>query len=108
MEALINQTALTNFIQEQVHEAVKKIKPLPRTEKFTPQVRQDLFHGKGDEWVRTFIFDKYPETDEKNGGWVINPRKTPHGKSTSIWVRPAIKWLDDHEHEIDWNAKLPQ
>ena len=55
----------------------------------------------------TFIFDRYPETNEANGGWVTNPRKSIHGKTTTIWLKPARKWLDDHELEIDWNEKMP-
>lgn len=60
----------------------KKNKPLPRTAKLTKEIREDLFHGKGVEWIRTFIFDEYPETNELQGGWVQKHRK-----------------------EIDWDAK---
>ena len=108
MDALINQQAIFNLVTKQVDEFLQKNKPLPRTAKLTKEIRENLFHGKGVEWIRLFIFDEYPEVDEKYGGWVLNPRRTPGGKTTTILVKPAIKWLDEHEYEIDWNAKLPR
>lgn len=108
METLINQDAFKEIFKQEVHDFLQKNKPLPRTAKLTKETREDLFHGKGVEWIRTFIFDEYPETNELQGGWVLNPRKTPNGKTTTILVKPAIEWLNKHEYEIDWNAKLPQ
>lgn len=106
MDTLINQQAFESIFKGEVQEFLQKNKPLPRTAKLTKETREDLFHGKGSEWIRVFIFDRYPETDEKNGGWVLNPRKTIHGKTTTILVKPAIKWLNQHEYEIDWNEKI--
>lgn len=108
MNGLINQQVLADQIDQQVDEFLKTHKPLPRTAKLTKEVRDDLFHGKSAEWIRLFIFDAYPETNEANGGWVLNPRKTATGKTTTILVKPAIKWLDEHEYEIDWNARVPR
>lgn len=105
--SLINQDALIQLIKSEVDKQVAKQSFEPRTAGLTQQVRKDYFHGKGVEWIRTFIFDRYPETNEANGGWVTNPRKSVHGKTTTIWLKPARKWLDDHELEIDWNEKMP-
>lgn len=106
MTALINEEPIKELVKQTVAELVKQNKPEPRTVGLTKETRDSLFHGKGAEWIRTFIFDKYPETNELNGGWVLNPRKTPNGKTTTILVKPAIKWLDQHEYQIDWNEKL--
>lgn len=108
MNALINEQAFEGIFKEEVQKFLQKNKPLPRTAKLTKEIRENLFHSKGVEWIRVFIFDKYPEVDEKHGGWALNPRRTPGGKTTTILVKPAIKWLDEHEYEIDWNAKLPR
>lgn len=108
MNTLINEQAFKDIFKEEVQSFLQKNKPLPRTAKLTKEIRENLFHSKGVEWIRVFIFDKYPEVDEKHGGWALNPRRTPGGKTTTILVKPAIKWLDEHEYEIDWNAKLPR
>lgn len=63
--------------------------------------------SKSDKWIRLFIFDEFPETNVKNGGWVVNPRKTAEGSRTFIFEKPAQEWLNKHRNEIDWNAKLP-
>jgi hypothetical protein len=63
--------------------------------------------SKAVPWIRLFIFDEFPEVDFKNGGWVVNPRKTAEGSRTFIFEKPAKEWLDKHRCEIDWNAKLP-
>ena len=107
MDGLINQQVIFDFVRKLTDDFLQKNKPLPRTAKLTKETRENLFHGKGNEWIRTFIFDQYPEVDELNGGWVLNPRKTANGKTTSILVKPAIQWLNEHEYEIDWNAKMP-
>lgn len=106
MDMLINQEAFKSIFQQEVHNFLEKNKPLPRTAKLTKETRENLFHGKGTEWIRTYIFDRYPEVDEANGGWVLNPRRSIHGKTTTILVKPAIEWLDKHEYEIDWNEQL--
>lgn len=105
---LVNQDAVTGLIKQIVLSYLQENKPLPRTAKLTKQVRQDYFHGKSAEWIRTFIFDAYPETNEANGGWALNPRATEHGRTTTILIKPAIKWLNDHEYQIDWNEQLPK
>lgn len=108
MDGLINQQVIIDFIRKLVNDFLQKNKPLPRTSKLNKEIRENLFHGKSSEWIRLFIFDRYPETNEENGGWVLNPRRTEYGGVTTILVKPAIKWLDKHEYEIDWNEKLPR
>lgn len=63
--------------------------------------------GKAVPWVRLFIFDEFLEVDFKNGGWVVNPRKSEEGKTTLIFEKPAAECMEKHRNEIDWNAKLP-
>ena len=106
MDGLINQQVIFDFVRKLTDDFLQKNKPLPRTAKLTKEIRENLFHGKGTEWIRVFVFDKYPEVDERNGGWVLNPRRSAYGRTTTILIKPAIKWLDEHEYEIDWNEKL--
>lgn len=63
---------------------------------------------KAPNWIRLFIFDEFPEVNVKNGGWVVNPRRTEEGSKTIIFEKPAAEWMDKHRNDIDWNAKLPQ
>lgn len=63
---------------------------------------------KAPNWIRLFIFDEYPEVNVKNGGWVVNPRRSEEGSKTIIFEKPAAEWMEKHRGEIDWNAKLPQ
>lgn len=37
---------------------------------------------KAPNWIRLFIFDEFPEVNVKNGGWVVNPRRTEEGSKT--------------------------
>lgn len=69
--------------------------------------RPDLFANKSPTWIRTFIFDEFPEINIESGSkeaWVMNPHGK--GKTTRVYVPRARKWLDDHFDEIDWDAKL--
>lgn len=70
------------------------------------EFRKTYCGGKSPEWVRTFIFDRYPEVDMKNGGWCVNPRSSSEGKKTIIFVHPASKWMDKHFKEINWNERI--
>ena len=63
---------------------------------------------KAPNWIRLFIFDEFPEVNVKNGGWVVNPRRTEEGSKTIIFEKPAAEWMEKHRNDIDWNAKLPQ
>lgn len=105
--ALINIPSLTNFIKSIVKETVKEDKnDLTGKTWNIKQFREICCRGKGDNWVRTFIFDEFPEVDYKKGGLVVNPRKTPEGKTTIIFAKEACEWMQKHQHEIDWNAKI--
>ena len=70
------------------------------------EFRRKYCGGKAAEWVRTFIFDRYPETNYANGGWCVNPHRTENGHKTIIFERKAARWMDDHQEVIDWNEKL--
>lgn len=105
---LINEKGLVSFIEKVVINTLEKRstdKLTGRTINLT-EFRKKYCCGKGDEWVRTKIFDRYPEVDFANGGWVINPRKTPNGKTTAIFEDEGAKWIAKHRHQIDWNEKL--
>lgn len=105
MEELINKENLENLICQIVSKQLKQSnievlednKVIGFTEfqsKYLPQ------HGKG--WIRLNIFDKFPEVDIENGGFVINPRG--QGKKTWIYEKQACQWLSKHIYDIDWNA----
>ncbi|MCT3427714.1 DUF771 domain-containing protein [Limosilactobacillus fermentum] len=69
--------------------------------------RPGLFANKSPTWIRTFIFDEFPEINIESGSeeaWVMNAHGK--GKATQVYVPRARKWLDDHFDEIDWDAKL--
>ena len=68
--------------------------------------RKNYCGNKSAEWVRTKIFDRYPEVNYDNGGWVVNPRKSPEGKTTMIYLKDASAWMQKHKNLIDWNEKL--
>ncbi|TDM71662.1 hypothetical protein CEE99_04155 [Lactobacillus crispatus] len=106
-DTLINLPSLTNLIKSIVKESVSADKQ-DLTDKTwnIDEFRKYCCRGKGDNWVRTFIFDEFPEVDYKNGGFVVNPRKTPAGKTTIIFAKEACEWMQKHQHEIDWNAKI--
>ena len=67
------------------------------------EFRKSYYGGKAQDWVRTFVFDEFPETNYANGGWVVNPRG---GKKTIIFAYQAADWMEKHKYEIDWNGKI--
>lgn len=67
------------------------------------EFRKSYCGGKAQDWVRTFVFDEFPETNYANGGWVVNPRG---GKKTIIFAYQAADWMEKHKYEIDWNGKI--
>ena len=69
------------------------------------QFRKECCGNKASDWVRTFIFDEFPETDFKNGGWCIAPHKTPGIKSTIILAYEASLWMQEHFHDINWKGR---
>lgn len=104
---LINIANITNLVKGIVNEAVKENeKDLTGKTWNINEFRRYCCRGKADNWVRTFIFDEFPEVDYKNGGFVVNPRRTPEGRTTLIFAKEACEWMQHHQHEIDWNAKI--
>lgn len=69
------------------------------------EFRKNCCGGRGRNWVRTNIFDEFPETDFLNGGWCIAPHKTAGIKKTIILAYEARQWMQSHFHDIDWLAK---
>lgn len=70
------------------------------------EFRKKCCGGKSANWVRTFIFDEFPETDYANGGWCIAPHKQLGQRSTTIFAYKATRWMEAHKYDIDWNARL--
>lgn len=70
------------------------------------EFRKKCCGGKSANWVRTFIFDRFPETDYINGGWCLAPHKTDGIKATIINAYDAKQWMANHWREIDWKGKL--
>lgn len=69
------------------------------------EFREKCCGGKSPTWVRTFIFDEFPETDYANGGWCLAPHKTEGVKATTIFAYEATRWMEEHKYDIDWKAK---
>lgn len=98
-------------LKQAIINIVKKLDLVPRDQIRGKQIGIDEFRkkycgGKSAAWVRTFIFDAFPETDFKNGGWVLNPHKTPGARKTNIFEYEASIWMDEHKHDINWSARL--
>ena len=70
------------------------------------EFRRKYCGGKSAPWVRLYIFDKFPETDFANGGWVIAPHATSGVKKSIIFEYEASRWIEAHKREIDWSAKI--
>lgn len=95
-------------INSAVHDVVEKMNLVPKEQLKgitwgIDKFREECCGGKGQNWVRTFIFDEFPETNYTNGGWVVNPRG---GKKTIIFAYQAAAWMEKHKYEVDWNGKL--
>ena len=99
-------------IKAAVMVTVKKLDLVPADDKRARKISLDEFrkeycinHSK--VWVRNIIFDRYPETWDENGGWVINPSGHEPGiRGTWIRQEQAAKWLEKHDREIDLNERL--
>lgn len=70
------------------------------------EFRRKYCGGKAAEWVRTYILDRYPETNWENGGWCVNPHRSEGGRKTIIFEKKAAFWMEAHQETIDWNEKL--
>jgi hypothetical protein len=102
-----------NLIRDETKKAVLEYGLVPKRLMLGRQIKIDEFRkkycrGKAPAWVRHFIFDAFPETNFKNGGWVVHPRSRPgHHDTTWIYEYQASQWMDEHKFDIDWDAKLP-
>lgn len=95
-------------IDEAVADAVKGMGLVPKEQLKgvtldINEFRKTYCGGKAQDWVRTFIFDEFPETNYDNGGWVVNPRG---GQKTIIFAYQAAVWMEAHKYEIDWHGKI--
>ena len=110
--AALNVAIPDELIKAAVLVIVKKLNLVPANDKRARKISLDKFrkeycinHSK--TWVRNLIFDRYPETWDENGGWVINPSGHEPGiRGTWIRQEQAAKWLEKHDREIDWNERL--
>ncbi|NME21778.1 hypothetical protein HF865_03510 [Lactobacillus reuteri] len=72
-----------------------------------PLAQKTIFNGKSREWIRYYIFDRYPEVFTDAGGWITRPK----GSGKRIYVisrNHAMAWLYAHRKEIDWMAPEPK
>ena len=69
------------------------------------EFRKRCCGNKSANWVRTYIFDEFPETNYLNGSWCIAPHKTPGVKGTIIFAYEAAKWMQKNKRLIDWEAR---
>lgn len=98
-------------ISSAVMEIVKKMNLVPADDLKgitwdIDEFRKKCCGGKSANWVRTFIFDEFPETDYANGGWCIAPHKQSGQRGTTIFAYKATQWMEAHKYDIDWNARL--
>lgn len=98
-------------ISSAVMEVVKKLQLVPKSDLKgitwdINEFRKQCCGGKSANWVRTFIFDEFPEIDYANGGWCIAPHKQAGTRGTTIFAYEATRWMEAHKYDIDWNAKL--
>lgn len=95
---LINEGLLEEMIKKVVQEQrVEFEEDLTGKTVDLDYFRKNYCGSKSSEWVRTFIFDKFPETNVDNGGWVVNPRRgasARSGRKTIIFLKPASEWIE--------------
>ena len=111
MAQLISIPIPEEQINSAVREAAKELGLVPKSDLKgitwdINEFRKQCCGGKSANWVRTFIFDEFPETDYENGGWCIAPHKQAGTKGTTIFAYEATRWMEAHKYDIDWNARL--
>lgn len=111
MAQLISIPIPEEQINSAVREAAKALGLVPKSDLKgitwdINEFRKQCCGGKSANWVRTFIFDEFPETDYENGGWCIAPHKQAGTKGTTIFAYEATRWMEAHKYDIDWNARL--
>lgn len=107
MELLIDDKAINSAVLEAVDSLglIPKEDAIGRTIDIN-EFRRKYCGGKSAPWVRLYIFDKFPETNFANGGWVIAPHATSGVKKSIIFEYEASRWMQVHKREIDWSAKI--
>ncbi|GHV97855.1 hypothetical protein lacNasYZ03_11320 [Lactobacillus nasalidis] len=104
---LINENALAEMIAKAVQEQRPRLEEdLTGRTIGINEFRRKYCGGKSAEWVRTFVFDRFPETDWANGGWCVNPHRAEGSRGTIIFEKRAAAWIEEHQLEIDWNERL--
>lgn len=99
-------------INEAVLATVKQLDLVPRKDlkAYCPpldKVRKDYFMNHSKRWIRSIIFDRFPETIDENGGWAINPSgNAPGMRGTFVRFAQMKQWLDEHGDEINWYERL--
>lgn len=90
MELLIDDKAINSAVLEAVDSLglIPKEDAIGRTIDIN-EFRRKYCGGKSAPWVRLYIFDKFPETDFANGGWVIAPHATSGVKKSIIFEYEA-------------------
>lgn len=97
------------LIEQSVKQSIKKLGLVPEetlkgktwdVEEF----RKRCLGGKGRAWVKREIFDRYPETNIENGGFVVDPFPGT-GRKTIIYAYDASLWVNEHYHEFNWSVK---
>lgn len=97
-------------INSAIREEIKKLNLVPENDLkgitwTIDEFRKNCCGGKTASWVRTHIFDEFPETDYINGGWCVAPHRTEGIKATIIIAYEATRWMAENWREIDWTAK---
>lgn len=108
MDSLINEGVLAKLVKQAVDDRVDKLFEDNMTGRTIGinEFRKKYCGGKSPDWVRTFIFDKYPEISLENDrghGFVLHARG---GQKTIIWEKAAAEWIDKHYRQIDWDKKF--
>lgn len=106
MQAILDEhdyQIIANKVLQQITEKYDLVPKQPQTDQWVgiKEFTKRLPIIKDKEWVRMFIL-KRPELK----GMAININA---GKGHSTKVNPdALKWVKNHQAEIDWNQSLPR
>lgn len=99
-----------SYLAEAVKRVAESLGLVPESDVIGKQIgleefRKKYCRNKSPLWVQAFIFDRYPETWQANGGFVSDPHP---GTGKAIWINEyeASRWIQSHYKAIDWNARL--
>lgn len=96
------------LIDQSVKQSVKKLGLVPEQSLKgltwdVEEFRKKCLGGKSRAWVKREIFDRYPETNIKNGGFVVDPFPGT-GRKTIIYAYDARLWVNEHYREFNWRS----